>query len=203
MVIKIKTIGIIIREFKENNIEFIGTRYDLFNSLYQFNVNLIGIPINIDYNKLIESVNLCDGIILSGGENFHENDFKLIKYLVEKNIPTLGICLGMQSMAEYFNNRREIVVTNHYSTNKYVHKIKIKRGSKLYKILNKDEILVNSRHHTAIPYTSMVVSAKSEDNIIEAVELSNLNFFIGLEWHPESINDNNSYLIFKSFINKL
>ncbi len=62
MVIKIKTIGIIIREFKENNIEFIGTRYDLFNSLYQFNVNLIGIPINIDYNKLIESVNLCDGI---------------------------------------------------------------------------------------------------------------------------------------------
>jgi len=191
------------REFKENNIEFIGTRYDLFNSLYQFNVNLIGIPINIEYNKLIESVNLCDGIILSGGENFHENDFKLIKYLVEKNIPTLGICLGMQSMAEYFNNRREIVVTNHYSTNKYVHKIKIKRGSKLYKILNKDEILVNSRHHTAIPYTSMVVSAKSEDNIIEAVELSNLNFFIGLEWHPESINDNNSYLIFKSFINKL
>jgi putative glutamine amidotransferase len=203
MVIKIKTIGIIIREFKENNIEFIGTRYDLFNSLYQFNVNLIGIPINIDYNKLIESVNLCDGIILSGGENFHENDFKLIKYLVEKNIPTLGICLGMQSMAEYFNNRREIVVTNHYSTNKYVHKIKIKRGSKLYKILNKDEILVNSRHHTGIPYTNMLISAKSEDNIIEAVELSNLKFFIGLEWHPESINDNNSYLIFKSFINKL
>lgn len=203
MVIKIKTIGIIIREFKENNIEFIGTIYDLFNSLYQFNVNLIGIPINIDYNKLIESINLCDGIILSGGSKFDENDFKLIKYLVEKNIPTLGICLGMQSMAEYFNDKREIKVNNHYSTNKYVHKVKLKKGSRLYDILNKDEILVNSRHHTGVPYTNMLISAKSEDNIIEAVELSNLNFFIGLEWHPESINDNNSYLIFKSFINKL
>ena len=197
MVIKIKTVGIIIREFKENNIEFIGTRYDLFNSLYQFNVNLIGIPINIDYNKLIESINLCDGIILSGGSKFDENDFKLIKYLVEKNIPTLGICLGMQSMAEYFNDKREIKVNNHYSTNKYVHKVKLKKGSRLY------EILVNSRHHTGVPYTNMLISAKSEDNIIEAVELSNLNFFIGLEWHPESIKDNNSYLIFKSFINKL
>lgn len=203
MVIKIKTVGIIIREFNENNKLFIGTRSDLFNILYNFNVNVIGIPINIEFNKLIESINLCDGIILSGGENFHENDFKLINYLISKNIPTLGICLGMQSMAEYFNNRREINVNNHYSTNKYVHKINIKRGSKLYNILNKDEILVNSRHHTAIPYTNMVVSAKSEDNIIEAVELSNLKFFIGVEWHPESINDNNSYLIFKSFINNL
>lgn len=203
MVIKIKTVGIIIREFNENNKQFIGTRSDLFNALYNFNVNVIGIPINIEFNKLIESINLCDGIILSGGENFHENDFKLINYLISKNIPTLGICLGMQSMAEYFNNRREINVNNHYSTNKYVHKINIKRGSKLYNILNKDEMLVNSRHHTAIPYTNMVVSAKSEDNIIEAVELSNLKFFIGVEWHPESINDNNSYLIFKSFINNL
>ena len=203
MVINIKRVGIIIREFKENNIDFIGTRKDLFSSLKDFNVSIIGIPINIEFNKLIESVNLCDGIILSGGSKFVENDFKLIKYLVEKNIPTLGICLGMQSMAQYFNNGREIVVSNHYSTNKYVHKIKIKRGSKLHKILNKDEILVNSRHHTGVPYTSMVVSAKSDDNIIEAVELSNLNFFMGLEWHPESINDNNSYLIFKSFINKL
>lgn len=203
MVIKIKTIGIILRKFSEKSIEFIGTRSDLFNALYNFNVNVIGIPINIEFNKLIESVNLCDGIILSGGSNFHENDFKLVNYLVSKDIPTLCIFLGMQSMAEYFNKEREINVNNHYSTNKYVHKISIKRGSKLYNILNKEEILVNSRHHTAIPFTNMIISAKSEDNIIEAVELSNLKFFIGLEWHPESLNDNNSYLIFKSFINNL
>lgn len=74
---------------------FMGTRSDLFSVLDKYNVNTIGIPINTDYDKLIESVNLCDGIILSGGNKYHENDFKLIEYLLEKDIPVLGICLGM------------------------------------------------------------------------------------------------------------
>ena len=47
MVINIKRVGIIIREFKESNIDFIGTRKDLFSSLKDFNVSIIGIPINI------------------------------------------------------------------------------------------------------------------------------------------------------------
>lgn len=182
---------------------FMGTRSDLFSVLDKYNVNTIGIPINTDYDKLIESVNLCDGIILSGGNKYHENDFKLIEYLLEKDIPVLGICLGMQTMATYFNNLQEIEVTNHYSKDKYVHKIKINKNSKLFKILNKEEIIVNSRHHTAIPFTNMLVSALSNDNIIEGVELANKKFFIGVQWHPESINDNNSFLLFKSFINNL
>jgi len=203
MVINIKTVGIILREFKENNKEFIGTRKDVFEALKDFEVQTIGIPINTDFNKIINIINLCDGIILPGGEKFHPNDFKLIEYLIENDITTLGICLGMQSMAEYFNGRQEIIVKNHYSTKKYVHKIKINKESKLYKILNKEEIIANSRHKSAIPYTSMQISAISPDNIIEAVELPNLKFFIGLEWHPESIKDNNSYQIFKNFINNL
>lgn len=201
--INIKTVGIIIREFIENNTMFIGTRSGLFFALDKFNVNVIGIPINTDYDKLIESVNLCDGIILSGGSKYHENDFKLIEYLLEKDIPTLGVCLGMQTMATYFNNLQEIEVNNHYSQNKYVHKVKINKNSKLYKILNKEEIIVNSRHHTAIPFTNIVVSAKSVDNIIEGVELPNKKFFIGVQWHPESVNDNNSFLLIESFINNL
>lgn len=203
MVIKIKTVGIIIREFSENNKEFIGTRNDLFKTLYNFNVNVIGIPINMNFNRLIEAINLCDGIIISGGSIFHENDFKLVKYLIENNIPTLGICLGMQTIGEYFNGRKEIEVKNHYSKNKYVHKVQINKDSKLYKILNKAEIIVNSRHNTAIPYTNIKISAKSEDNVIEAIEIPNLKFFMGLQWHPESINDNNSYQIFKTFINNM
>ena len=46
------------------------------------------------------------------------------------------------------------------------------------------------------------VSAYSEDGIIEAVELKDRLFVMGLQWHPESIydHDNNSKKIFSNFI---
>ena len=138
MVIFIKRVGIIIREFKENNINFIGTRKDLFNTLNKFDVSIIGIPVNIELDKVIDAINFCDGIILSGGSKFCDNDFKIVEYLYKNNIPTLGICLGMQSMAEYFNNKNEIKVNNHYSKDLYVHKVKINKKSLLYKIINKE-----------------------------------------------------------------
>ena len=203
MVIYIKTIGIIIRPFKENKKSFIGTRSDLFKTLYKYDVNLIGIPININYKKLIESIKLCDGIILSGGDNLQENDLLLIEYLYKKNIPTLGICLGMQAMSLYFSNNKEINIDNHLSNNKYVHYININTKSLLYKILNKERILVNSRHKSAIKDTQLTVSAKSDDFVIEAVEDINKKFFLGVEWHPESLNDDNTNKLFEYFANTL
>ena len=199
----IKKVGIIIREFEENNINFIGTRKDLFNTLNKFDVSIIGIPVNIELDKVIDAIKLCDGIILSGGSNFYDNDFKIVEYLYKNNIPTLGICLGMQCMAEYFNNKKEIKVDNHYSKDLYVHKVKINKKSLLYKIINKEEIMVNSRHHDAVPFTDMDISATSPDGVIEGVEMPNHKFFVGVQWHPESIDDTNSYQLFKYFIENL
>lgn len=190
--IYIKRIGIIIREFEENGIQFLGTRNDLVSWIETFNVELIAIPINISWEKIKHTLKLCDGIILSGGAKFHENDFKLIKHLYKKDIPTLGICLGMQSMALTFGDGAEMTIENHYSKERCVHEISITKDSQLYSILKQTEIRVNSRHHDCISNTNMKVSANSTDGIIEAVEMPNHKFFIGVEWHPESINDNNS-----------
>lgn len=106
-------------------------------------------------------------------------------------------------MAEYFNNYQEIKVQKHYSKSKYVHEVLIKENTLLATILKEKTILVNSRHKSAIPYTNMTVNALSSDNIIEGVEDPTKKFFLGVEWHPESLNDFNSYLIFQSFINHL
>ena len=198
MVTCIKTVGIIIRKFKENKKKFIGTRLDLFSFINKYPINIIAIPITINYNKIINIVKKCDGIILSGGESITQNDLKLVKFLIKNNIPTLGICLGMQSMD---NNLTK--VKKHYSNKKYVHKIKINKDTLLHEILNKDTITVNSRHHDAIKNTKYIINAKSLDNIIEGIELKNHKFFLGLEWHPESINDLNSKKIINYFINLL
>lgn len=62
-----KTIGIIIREFTSNDITYLGTRIDIFKTLASYDVNLIGIPITSNFEKIKNIISLCDGIILTGG----------------------------------------------------------------------------------------------------------------------------------------
>lgn len=197
----IKVVGVIIRDFEENNKKFVGLRKDLLDSFKDYNILLIGVPINCNFNKLKEIVNLCDGIVLSGGDNFLENDFLLIDYLYKIDMPTLGICLGMQSMGKYFSTKDEENVLNHSSNQHYVHYVNILKNSLLWKIVNKERILVNSRHNSALFDTKLKVSAVSDDLVIEAVEDDTKKFFLGLQWHPESLGDENSKKIFNYFIN--
>ena len=52
-----------------------------------------------------------------------------------------------------------------------------------------NEIIVNSTHHQGVkdPGTLKVTAVSSHDGLIEAVEIENLNFCIGVQWHPERI----------------
>lgn len=177
---------------------------ELINIINKYNVTPIGIIVNfnndstIEFNKVKHLIDMCDYFILQGGNEYYEIDIKIIKYLYDKNIPTLGICLGMQTMAMAFNGNIG-VINNHNSNDKYVHDIKINRNSKLYNILKKDNIMVNSRHNSYIINTDLKVSAIN--NVIEAIEDENKTFFIGVEWHPESIYDENNKLLFDFLFN--
>ena len=175
----------------------------MFTYLYNYNVNVIGIPISNNLYKTLNIIDLCDGIILSGGDNFLKEDFLVVNYLYNKNIPTLGICLGMQSIARLFSSKKEVLVKKHLSNDLYVHYVNINKQSLLYKILKKEKILVNSRHKSAIIDTLLDISAMSDDNVIEAVEDKNKKFFIGVEWHPESLDDENSKKLIEYFVNIL
>lgn len=82
-----------------------------------------------------------------------------------------------------------------------MHEISIKTDSKLYEILGEERIKVNSRHGKCIPYTSLSQVAYSEEGIIEAVEDRTKKFFIGVQWHPETlIDDKYSNCLFDEFI---
>ncbi len=197
--INIKTIGIILRKFAENNKLFLGTRQDLFKILTKFKVNIIGIPITSSYSKIKQAINLCDGLILPGGDNYTKKDLLITRYLYDHDIPTLGICLGMQLMTKCLDNCQEKDLENHYCNNKYVHEVKINKNSLLFKILKKENIWVNSRHHSYIPHTKLKINAISQD-IIEGIEAPNKKFYLGIQWHPESLNNQNSYRLFKYFI---
>ena len=152
-----------------------------------------GIPlgilsINNDFNEDIKRiVDMCDGIILQGGDNFYKYDLEILKYVYDKNIPVLGICLGMQLMG-YFSEGKITNVKNHNNSyKKYVHEVYIDKNSKLYDIIKVDKIKVNSRHKDMIINPNIDRVGFSNDGVIEAIEDKKKKFFIGVQWHPENM----------------
>ena len=184
-------IGILLR----NEDARLYLKKELFDSIFKFG----GIPIGID-NNLDDYLKICNGYIIPGGDDYIEIELQNMKKLYNLNKKVLGICLGHQTMG-MINNGTIYDINNHKSLDKYVHSIIIEKNSLLYKIIGKEKIEVNSRHKSALLNTSFFVSAKSEDGVIEAIEDQKKTFFMGLQWHPESLCDINSQKIFTYFIN--
>ena len=73
--------------------------------------------------------------------------------------------------------------------------------SKLKNILRKEKIKVNSRHLYKIASNGVHnISAISKDGTIEAIESRYNDYNIGVQWHPEDLDDENSNNLFASFV---
>ncbi len=195
-------IGIIGRK----NDDKITFNKEIIDVIKKYDFIPLGIIVDFENNgdnefiKTKPLIDLCSGIILQGGSDYYDIDIIITKYLHKNNIPTLGICLGMQTMAMAFNGNMGDI-NNHKSDKLYVHSVDINKDSKLYDILKKDKIIVNSRHKSYIINTDLKVS--SQANIIEAIEDNAKDFFIGVQWHPETLMDENSILLFNNFFSSI
>ncbi len=155
---------------------------------------------------LNQSLSMCSAIIKPGATKVYGFEQYIYGYALEKNVPYLGICAGLQLMAKYndksiTNVRNENNGVIHSSKEQYVHSLKILRNTLLHDILGEDEIMVNSRHNLHISHAGTnSVCAYSEDGIIEAIENKDKTFHLGVQWHPEALNDINSKKIFDRLI---
>lgn len=147
----------------------------------------------------------------------NRTDFEmaLIRAALAKNIPILAICAGEQLLAAMHGGRLLQDIKTSYPNaldheqkklgihmSKTMHSISIKPDTLLKKIVQKEEVLVNSSHHQAVKSVGpeMIVSAIAEDGIIEAIEMPGFNFVLGLEWHPEYLATKEDLSIMKAFI---
>lgn len=201
-------IGVLARPMKnEYGRNITGSYNSIIDMVYKNDfIPLLIVPNSFE-EKNIESaeeiLKLCNGIIFTGGSDITLYDLELIKYVYEKDIPTLGICLGMQIMSVFKNGiMKDFKNKKHLSKEKYVHKIKINKESILYKILSKDEINVNSRHISYIEKTDLYVSSLSDDGFIESIEDKSRKCFIGTQFHIEDMNDENAKKIITYFIER-
>ncbi len=163
--------------------------------VYYYQTKLSEIPkMTLEEKEMLRSeLDLLDGILLPGGNKMCEQDFYALEYAIEKDIPILGICLGMQIMSCYhdkiFVEPNDEKGLDHRMIDKdYVHLVTIKKDSLLYQIIGKEELMVNSLHrYHAIENKHYQVVAYSFDGLIEALEYPKCSFHLGLQWHPERL----------------
>ncbi|MDD7662085.1 MAG: gamma-glutamyl-gamma-aminobutyrate hydrolase family protein, partial [Eubacteriales bacterium] len=67
------------------------------------------------------------------------------------------------------------------------HRVEVAEGSLLEQIVGQREIWVNSFHHQAVGEVASCanLSAWAADGVVEAIELPDALFVLGVQWHPE------------------
>ncbi len=124
----------------------------------------------------------------------------LIRVAEELNMPIFGICRGLQaltvagggSLIQDLPSARPDSQIRHNQSEPRVdvtHRVTVDSGTRLAEILQGNSLSVNSFHHQAIERVpeGYVVTAHSDDGIIEAIEDPQAMFRIGVQWHPEDL----------------
>lgn len=132
-------------------------------------------------------------------------EISIAKKCHEKNIPVLGICRGMQVMSIAMGGSIYQDIERQYDKRPFIkhkqeaprcygsHKVEIIPSSKLSSIIKNDLLYVNSFHHQGVRSVGdgIIVSARSEDELIEGIESQNHPYYIGVQWHPEHMYKKN------------
>jgi putative glutamine amidotransferase len=142
-------------------------------------------------------------------------EFALLETLSQDEKPFLGICRGFQvinvglggTLYTHIEGQMPNALKHDYYPNFprtfLAHKIRVEGCTRLGNILGQTELFVNSLHHQGakdIPAVFKPV-AYAPDGLVEAVELPNHPFGIGVQWHPEWLTDQAStQRLFRAFV---
>ncbi len=183
------------------------------------------IPCTGDSAVISQYLDLIGALIIIGGQDYPahlygqrphpmiepthprrvRSDLMLFESALERGIPCMGICAGMQLMNISTGGQLiqhitpEVIgqngirpcLENHYG--EVCHPISISGGKWLPQIFDTDTIMVNSNHHQTLHPDHIgrgfKVVATAPDGIIEAIEYDSTHFVLGIQWHPERLTN--------------
>jgi putative glutamine amidotransferase len=122
-------------------------------------------------------------------------DRLLAELVLQRDTPVLAICLGQQLINVAYGGtliqhiETEIQHTQVKPGQDSLHPVTVEEDSLLHRILGATELEVNSAHHQAVDKLApgLRVLAQAPDGIIEAVQMTDRRFFLGVQWHPERL----------------
>jgi len=164
-------------------------------------------------------LNVIDGLLLAGGADVdpsfygeerapqtvntvpERDDFEiaLARRAIERDIPFLGVCRGMQVMnvaqgGTLIQDLPTVLGHEHHrrvpgSFDGADHPVRLSAGSKAAHATGAEHTGTLSHHHQAIDRLGedLVVSGWSDlDELPEAIEVPDRRFAVGVQWHPEA-----------------
>ena len=174
---------------------------------------------------LDELLAVVDGAVLIGGRDYDPSaygqephpatklvdprrdrfDRALAARLLDSDIPTLGICGGMQllNIAAGGDLHQHIPdalpgarVHSRRKGENPSHMVDIEPDSLLRRLVGCESLEVNTSHHQAVRRVGdgFRVVARSRDGVIEAIEGSDKPFLLGVQWHPERLLERAEHL---------
>lgn len=118
----------------------------------------------------------------------------LLTAAIDRGLPFLGICRGAQLLnvargGTLIQHLPDVIGSTRYNLGNGVfaeNEVAVESGSRLARLVG-DDLEVKSYHHQAIDELGdgLVVTARSDDGIVQAVELEGVPFGVAVQWHPE------------------
>lgn len=169
-----------------------------------------------DAEVLINMLEGIDGLVLTGGADYNPlwygeqpekelhtinstrdlPELLLTRLAFNRQIPILGICRGVQTMAIALGGnlvqdlKTPLKHSQDAPRSEATHSVTITEGSTLYGLYGQGTF-VNSFHHQAVKDcgSHLHVVATAPDGVIEAVESTEQKALMGVQWHPEWMGD--------------
>ncbi|RKT20031.1 anthranilate synthase component 2/putative glutamine amidotransferase [Streptomyces sp. 1114.5] len=159
-------------------------------------------------------LDVLDGLVLAGGPDVDparyaaaadprtgpphrpRDDWEssLLHAALARDLPLLGICRGMQLLnVELGGTLLQHLPDNshqHVPARFVHHRVTVTDGSRLAAVLG-PAADVSCYHHQAVDRlgTGLQVTARGADGTVEALELPDRRFALGVQWHPETDPD--------------
>jgi putative glutamine amidotransferase len=153
-----------------------------------------------------------DGLIIGGGDDIGAEiyggtvlpdvridperdklELKLLDEALERGVPVLGICRGSQMInvalgGTLHTDIHEVYVQAPKMRTVLPRKqVSIEPGCRLDRILRCNPCQVNALHHQSVDRVGqgLIIAARDESGIVQAIESGSAPFLLGVQWHPE------------------